>query len=170
MAGSAAVCPEYRFVNDYYTAQVKTAQVLQQMWDEVGLEVEIKMMETWDQVYDREVNGGPEIFDWSNTAYLADPVGQIYRLYGENGPFQNRLGTYQSPEMNAADEGLFATDLETRRAAMRKMLEVYETIDPPGTYLHKLPMFYGKAKSVTWTNTDVALMDFRAGNLSFAAQ
>lgn len=162
---------EYRYQNDYYTAEVKTAQVLQQMWADVGLNVEIKLMENWDQVYDKNNNGGPEIFNWSNTAYLMDPVGQLYRLYGENGPFQNRLATYVSPEMNAAaDGGLFSTDLETRQAAMRKMLDVYENIDPPGTYIHKLPLFYGKQKSVNWTNTDVALMDFRAGNISFSAQ
>jgi hypothetical protein len=44
------------------------------------------------------------------------------------------------------------------------MLEIYEN-DPPGTYLHVLPMFYGKQKALNWQPMKTAFMDFRAQGL-----
>jgi peptide/nickel transport system substrate-binding protein len=43
-------------------------------------------------------------------------------------------------------------------------MEIYDRIDPPGTYLHDLTLFYGKSKSVAWTAYPVEFMDFRASN------
>src|SRR5580698_6542326 len=53
----------YRLLNNYYTNQVATSQVLVEMWRQVGLNVEITMRETWAQIRDRSSPRG--VRDWS---------------------------------------------------------------------------------------------------------
>ena len=60
-----------------------------------------------------------------------------------------------------------STDLATRRAAFRRLLEIYHEEDPGGTPLHELTMFYGKQENIDWTAYSFEYMDLRAGNLSF---
>jgi len=156
----------YRYLQDYYTGEVATAQILQSMWKAVGLNVKLELKENWDQIEGDGANVGRGVYNMSNGAYYADPIGQIWRLYGPDGLYQD-LGSWASPEFDALGPDLMSIDLATRQAAMRKMLEIYERTDPPGTYLHVLPLFYGKRTDFVWRSTDTAFMDFRAGALSF---
>jgi peptide/nickel transport system substrate-binding protein len=149
----------YRYWKDYYTAEIATAQVLQQMWKAVGLNVKLEMVETTDQA----LAEGQGITDISNGAYYFDQLGQLFRLYGTGGLIPNR-GQWSNRDFDHLGEVLLGVDHEKRRAAAARMLDIYEE-DPPGTYLHTLPMFYGKRKQIAWTPTDTAFMDFRPGNL-----
>src|SRR5262245_20908603 len=40
----------YRYLQDYYTAEVSTAKVLAAMWNDVGLNVQLALKENWGQV------------------------------------------------------------------------------------------------------------------------
>ena len=155
----------YRYQTGYYANEAETAQVLQQMWKAVGVNVELVLKENWSQIYDAS-DGTRGIFNWTATGYYSDPLGQIYRIWGPDGAAQNSLKIYVSPEMNAATEGIFSIDKATRLKSHKAMLEVYERTDPPGTYLHFLPMFYAKRKNVHWNDSGTAFMDFRAGGIS----
>jgi peptide/nickel transport system substrate-binding protein len=150
----------YRYWKDYYTAEIATAQVLQQMWKAVGLNVKLEMVETTDQA----LAAGQGITDISNAAYYTDPLGQLFRLYGTGGLIPNRH-QWSNAEFDRVGAELFGIDHAKRRAAAVRILDIYEE-DPPGTYLHTLPMFYGKRKQLGWVPTDTAFMDFRTGNLS----
>jgi len=154
----------YRYLQDYYTGEVDTAQILAEMWRQVGLNVKLELVENWGQIEDDAEGRG--IFNWSNTASYPDPLGQIARLYGPTGWFQVN-GTYESAEMNAHIPALQTGSKEDRIAAMTAMLEIYERTDPPGTFLHTLPMFYGVRSNIDWTATDTGEMDFSARSLSF---
>ena len=44
----------YRLLNNYYTNQVATAQVLVEMWKAVGLNVQIETKENWSQIMERD--------------------------------------------------------------------------------------------------------------------
>ncbi|MEN8656772.1 MAG: ABC transporter substrate-binding protein [Marivita sp.] len=155
----------YRYLQDYYTGEVDTAQILAEMWRQVGLNIKLELVENWGQIED--VAEGRGIFNWSNSAEYPDPLGQIYRLYGPNGWFQVN-GTYESEEFNALGEALQIGETPERIEAMRAMLEIYERTDPPGTYLHTLPMFYGVRNTINWVPTDTGFMDFSANSLSFS--
>lgn len=154
----------YRYLQDYYTSEVDTAQILVEMWRQVGLNVELELVENWGQIED--VAEGRGIFNWSNSANYPDPLGQIWRLYGPDGWFQ-RNGTFESAEFNSHGPALMTGSTEDRIAAMRALLEIYERTDPPGTYLHTLPMFYGMRTGIDWSPTDTGFMDFSANSLSF---
>lgn len=149
----------YRYLKDYYTNEVATAQVLQQMWKAVGLNVKLSLVESTEQV----LAAGQGISNISNAAYYPDPLGQILRLYGKGGLIPNRK-QWSNAEFDKVGEDLLGLDHAKRRAASARLLDIYEQ-DPPGTYLHTLPMFYGKRRKIKWTPNDTAFMDLRAGNL-----
>ena len=46
----------YRLLNNYYTNQVATAQVLVEMWKAVGLNVQIETKENWTQIMERDAD------------------------------------------------------------------------------------------------------------------
>ena len=155
----------YRYLQDYYTGEVDTAQILAEMWRQVGLNIKLELVENWGQIED--VKEGRGIFNWSNSASYPDPLGQIYRLYGPEGWFQVN-GTYESDELNKLGEVLKVGETPDRIEAMREMLEIYERTDPPGTYLHTLPMFYGVRSNIEWHHTDTGFMDFSARSLKLS--
>jgi peptide/nickel transport system substrate-binding protein len=154
----------YRILPDYYTLQAQTAQVLVEMWRAVGLNVELQVRENIQQVVDGASPRG--IRDWSNSILFQDPVGALWRLYGARGPTQQTYKEWTNDAFNRLGVELETTlDVETRRAVFGRMLDIYEEIDPPGTTLHDLTMFYGKRKGIGWAPYPVEYMDFGPGNL-----
>lgn len=155
----------YRYLQDYYTAEVSTAQVLGSMWEAVGVKVELELKENWSQVEEKVSDEGRGVTNSSNGAYFPDPLGQVYRLFGPNGDVQPP-GWWKNDEFNKMGDILMTADHAARREAFARMLDIFEQ-DPPGTYLHQLTMFYGKRKDLKWAPTNRAFMDFRAGALEF---
>ena len=154
----------YRYMMDYYTGEVITAQILQQMWASVGLNVKLDLKENWSQIETDEVAEGRGIINWSATAIFPDPLSQIARLYGPDGWFQVH-NMWKNEDFNKAYAALNGDNPVVRRKAVAQMLEITENQDPPGTYLYLLPLFYGKSDNVKWEPSVAHLMDFRAGNL-----
>ncbi|GGO84217.1 ABC transporter substrate-binding protein [Marinobacterium nitratireducens] len=154
----------YRYLQDYYTGEVSTAEILADMWRQVGINVKLELKENWAQIEDAPEGRG--IFNWSNNAEYPDPLGQIYRLYGPDGWFQ-RNHTYQSEAFNNWGEQLKSSDKAKRVEAARQILDIYERLDPPGTYLHTLPMFYGVRTSLEWIPSDTPYMDLSSRMLRF---
>lgn len=156
---------QYRYQIGYYDREAETAQILQQMWKAVGINVDLVLKENWKQIMDNS-DGKRAIHNWSCTALYADPMGLAYRIFGETGQFQTVYKSYISPEMNSASIGIFSTDNAIRMKSHKAIMEVFERTDPPGAYLHYLPMYYGKRKNIIWTDSGTAFMDFRAGAIS----
>ena len=157
----------YRTNPAYYALQLPTAQVLVEMWRAVGLNVQLQVQENWTQILAPEGRG---IRDWSNSVLFQDPAGALSRLYGPRGPVQGSYKEWTNAAFNADCEVLETSlDIPERRAAFARMLDIYETTDPPGTVLHDLVMLYGKKKSFAWQPYPVEYMDFGPANLSFPA-
>lgn len=149
----------YRILNNYYTNEVATAQVLVEMWKAVGLNVELEMRENFSQVLN---DPGRGIRNWSNTMALPDPAGNLWRLNGPRGPVQGSYREWSNEAFNRAGAVLeSSTDTATRQAAWRSMLDIYDNTDPPGTVLHQFGLFYGKRRDVAWQPLPVEWMDFR---------
>ena len=157
----------YRLLNNYYTNQTPTAQVLVEMWRQVGLNVQIEMKENWTQVQER--SPGRAVRDWSNTCLFADPVAGMVRGFGPNGEMQLQ-GEWKNEEFNRLCTVLeSSTDRAARRTAARRMLEIAEREDPAYTLLHQAATFTAKRKDIQWQAAKAWAMDFRAGNLRFPA-
>jgi len=152
----------YRLLNNYYTNQVSTAQVLVEMWQQAGLNVQIEMKENWGQIFER--NGGRAIRDWSNSATYNDPVSSIVAQHGPNGE-QQQYGEWTNEEMNRLSVELeTGTDHAKRRQAFARMLMICEREDPAYTVLHQNATFTAKPRALKWRASPTFAMDFRAVN------
>ncbi|MFT8242549.1 ABC transporter substrate-binding protein [Roseomonas sp. BN140053] len=152
----------YRLLNNYYTNQTPTAQVLVEMWQQVGLNVRIEMKENWTQVLDR--NGQRGVYDWSASAPFNDPVSCIVNQFGPNGQVQ-QVGLWSNEESNRLSVELeTSTDRDRRKAAFRRMLEICEREDPAYQVLHQNATFTAKRKEIRWKAAPAFAMEFRQGN------
>jgi peptide/nickel transport system substrate-binding protein len=153
----------YRLLNNYYTNQVANAQIMVEMWRQVGVNVAIEMRENFSQVTDR--TPGRALRDWSNTALFADPVAGLVRGLGPRGELQ-ASGEWVNAEFNALAERLeTSTDRAARAAAHRRMLEICERDDPACMVLHQAANFTAKRRDIRWQAAKAWTMDFRAPNL-----
>ncbi|OYW66171.1 MAG: ABC transporter substrate-binding protein [Bosea sp. 12-68-7] len=152
----------YRLLNNYYTNQNATAQILTEMWRSVGLNVQINSVENWSQIMQR--NDSRAVRDWSNSAPFSDPVSSIVNQHGPNGQ-QQQIGEWTNTEMNQLCEVLeTSTDRARRRTAFRRMLEICEREDPAYTVLHQNATFTAKPRALQWKASPAFAMDFRPGN------
>ncbi len=152
----------YRLLNNYYTNQNATAQVLVEMWRAIGLNVQIEMKENWAQILAR----GPEraVRDWSNSAAFNDPVSSLVNQHGPNGQ-QQQVGEYANEELNRLSVELeTSTDRARRKVVFRRLLEIAEREDPAYTVLHQNATFTAKRRDIRWKASPAFAMDFRPGN------
>jgi peptide/nickel transport system substrate-binding protein len=157
----------YRLLNNYYTNQTATAQVLVEMWRAVGLNVQIEMRENWNQITDRATQRG--IRDWSVTSLFADPVAALVRAFGPRGEAQLG-GEWTNEAFNAACAEIETTlERDRRRAAIRRALEIAEREDPAYIVLHQTATFTAKRRDIAWRAARGWPMDFRGPNLRFGA-
>ena len=154
----------YRLLNNYYTNQVATGQILVEMWRQAGLNVEIQMKENWQQIFDQSTQRG--VRDWSNSAPFNDPISSIVNQHGPNGQ-QQQAGEWSNEEMNKLSGMMeVETDMAKRKAQFKRMLEICEREDPAYTVLHQNATFTGKRKDIQWKAAPSFAMDFRQGNFA----
>lgn len=152
----------YRLLNNYYTNQTATGQILAEMWQQVGLNVEIEMKENWQQILEQTPTRA--VRDWSNSAPFNDPVSSIVSQHGPNGQ-QQQVGEWTNKEMNTLS-GFLETSMDQgkRREAFKRMLEICEREDPAYTVLHQNATFTAKRKDVKWKAAPAFAMEFRKEN------
>jgi peptide/nickel transport system substrate-binding protein len=154
----------YRLLNNYYTNQVSTAQVLVEMWRAAGLNVQIEMKENWQQIFD--TNSPRAVRDWSNSAGFNDPISSIVAQHGPQGQ-QQQVGEWANEEMNKLSVAMeVETDMQKRKAMFKRMLEICEREDPAYTVLHQNATFTAKRKDIKWKASPSFAMEFRANNFS----
>ncbi|WP_091523990.1 ABC transporter substrate-binding protein [Aerobium aerolatum] len=152
----------YFLLNNYYTNQTATGQVLTEMWQQAGINVEIQMKENWSQIFAGEGERG--LRDWSASNLVNDPVTPMVNQFGPNGQAQQNL-EYSNAELNQMSVVLeTSTDHETRRKAFRRMLEIAEREDPVYTLLHQNAVFTGMKSELNWKAAPAFAMDFRRDN------
>ena len=154
----------YKLVNNYYTNQVATAQIMVEMWKAVGLNVELQLKENWGQVLTR--NEPRAIVDNSVTAFFNDPVSYAPTLAGADGDLSTG-GFWSNTEAHALVGVLQnSVDPAARLAAHRRMLEVMERDDPALMLLHETANFTAARRDTQWKPARSFVMDFRSRNFS----
>ena len=142
-----------------------TAQVLVEMWRQVGLNVPIEMKENWQQIF--EGNGQRAVRDWSNSAGFNDPISSIVAQHGPQGQ-QQQVGEWTNEEMNKLSAALeVETDMaEAQGDVQARMLEICEREDPAYTVLHQNATFTAKRKDIRWKASPSFAMEFRTVNFA----
>lgn len=148
----------------YYTNGELTSQVLVQMWEEAGLNVQLHVGRPFNTYTDDN-----QIRYWSNPMYFPDPVGAMAPFWGPGG---SRIPQFWTPgaEYDALwDTVRFSTDAAERSEAHAAVLDYFEE-EAPATILFQPLEHYGVRDEITWQpliGSRGYLMDFRSYNLSF---
>ncbi len=152
----------YRARNNYYTAEVATAQVLVEMWRAVGLNVHLEVKENWGEVLDK---AGPRgVRDWSNSPTFDDPVSSIVNQHGPHGAQQGN-GEWTNAEMNTLSGELqSSTDMVRRKAIFARMLVICEREDPAYIVLHQNAAFTAMRRALPWKASPSFFLDFSPRN------
>lgn len=152
----------YRLLNNYYTNQTPTAQIMVEMWNQVGLNVEIEMKENWAQIHDQTGNRG--IYDWSASNTINDPITPLVVQFGPNGQ-ATQMRNYHNDEVNQLSVLMeTSTDHAARKRAIARLLEICEREDPVYQVLHQNAVFTGMKSELKWKAAPAFAMDFRSSN------
>lgn len=155
----------YRTQASYYTNALEAAQVLTEMWKAVGINAELQVVETSAQMRGE----GAQIFNWSNSTRLPDPLGALWVAWGPGGEIQAK-DTWAPESSKAFNEHGLALEAETdpakRKELFTKMLDEWEQ-EAPGTILYQPFEAYAIKRSIQWRPTTFYFMDLRPDNLIF---
>ncbi len=154
----------YKLVKDYYTNQVATAQIMVEMWKQVGLNVDLQIVENWGAVQKKDETRA--ILDDSVSAFFNDPVSYVPTNYGANGGLATN-GYWSNAEAFKAVEVIQSSvDPAARRAAHLRLLEIIERDDPATMVLNQTANFTAARRDTKWVPAKSFVMDFRSRNFS----
>ena len=163
-AGYKGEVIHFRGLNNYYTNQTQTDQIMLEMWRSAGLNVQMSMKENWAQIFEKCPTRG--VRGWSNSAPFSDPVSSLVNQHGPNGQ-QQQTGEWTNVEFNKLSDMLSTSvDPVERQQTFKRMLEIAEREDPAYTVLHQSAVFYAKRKDFAWKPSKTFVMDFRGTNLT----
>ena len=160
-AGYSGQVVPFNIVNNYYTTEVPRAEVLVDMWRDIGVDVDITIHDDFSNL-----NGG--LRNGSTTIVYPDPVGSICLTWSA-GSYWDRQGVMENvPGRDRFFEfcgDLASTlDVEERRRTFGEILGFFET-EMPMVVLHQNAMFYGLRDGIDWRPVESPIMELRAFNL-----
>jgi peptide/nickel transport system substrate-binding protein len=151
----------YQMLNNYYTNQLQTAQIMVEQWKAVGLNVAIEMKENWGQILGKFPGRG--ICENSNSSWFNDPVASL-SAYAPGGQTWE-AGQWENEAIVPLTESLQAgIDLESRRRDFRRILTILEREDPVYNVVHQNATFTAKRRDYKWRPAQSFVVDFRASN------
>jgi peptide/nickel transport system substrate-binding protein len=161
-SGYAGEPVSYRIIPDYYTNGLEAAQIIQEMWKQIGFNAKLEPVENFKAVRAE----GVAIYPWSNTYRYPDPAGAIYVLWGPTSSVQKKYKQWNAPKafndaMTTLNE---SADQKERAAELKKALDIFED-EMPGTILYNPIATYSMRKGIDWTAYPLYYMDFRPDNL-----
>jgi len=153
----------YRTMANYYTNALEAAQILVEQWKAIGVNASLQVVENSTQMRGE----GAQIFNWSNSTRLPDPLGAIWVAWGPNGEIQQQKFWKSAEAFNSTGSALEAeTDPAKRKELFTKMLDIWED-EAPATILYQPSESYAIKRSIAWRPTTFYFMDLRPDNLAF---
>lgn len=154
----------YDTASSYYTNGLLAAQAIMEMWENVGVNGEINVTESW-------TGCSPEMMtrNWSNPMYFADPFGSFGVMWGPGGPSES-CDRFNTTEAYAEDwdQFRFGQSVDERREAYAELMEFIEQ-DPPVLPLYRPYESWGMTDNINWQPLETHIpyvLDFRAGRIT----
>lgn len=151
----------------YYLYMGLAAQAIEDMWQQIGLNVELAQVDDYD--YDNIM-----IRPWSNPMYYPDPMGAMDTHWSTNSwTYERGLWDPQNPDWSETYERVrFSTDPMERRDAYRELLEIAEE-ESGWILLYRPHEGYAMRADLEW-EIPVALRPYtlplRAGQAGFSSE
>jgi peptide/nickel transport system substrate-binding protein len=153
----------YRANSSYYLLGAEAAQVIVQMWQDLGVNARVEILD--------DLGADPEnmsIRAWSNSIAPNDPAVSFYQWWGPNGsPQVNGLWTPEDPRFNGelAEQLLGSMDQATRVAAFQQMLDIWDD-EAPAAILYNQYETYVQRSEIGWNPYTIYGMDLRKQAIS----
>lgn len=153
-----------RITPGYYLQMDLAVQVIQQMWEAVGVKSRLETMENIAQL----VRPGADVRPISVSFRFPDPLGGGLMVNLSKDYSTQKSGFWQPVKFNAiSDELRLATDPAERKRLWSALLDEYEA-EAPALILYQAREYIAKRRNVRWSHYPLYYMDFRPFNLSFA--
>ena len=153
----------YRLIPAYYLNNVEAAQVIQEMWRQVGINAELEFVESFKKTRTESTMA----YAWSNTYRIPDPTGALMANWGPNSAIQAKYKYFQPPEeFNDLGRKLFEmTEMKARADAFNRMLDIFED-EMAMTILYNPIVTFAMKSNFKWHPYTLFFMDFRPSNFS----
>ena len=152
----------YRLLNNYYTNQVATAQILVEMWKRSASTSRSRPRRTGRRSWSARRTRG--VRDWSNSAPFNDPVSSLVAQHGPNGQ-QQQIGEWTNAELNKLSEFLeTSTDRAARKKRSAACWRSASAKTPPIRCCTRTRPSPPSRNRIKWKAAPAFAMDFRAGN------
>ncbi|TCR61230.1 ABC transporter substrate-binding protein [Bosea sp. BK604] len=153
-----------RITPGYYLQMDLAVQVIQQMWEAVGVKSRLETMENIAQL----VRPGADVRPISVSFRFPDPLGGGLMVNLSKDYSTQKSGFWQPVTFNAiSDELRLATEPAERKRLWLALLDEFEA-EAPALILYQAREYFAKRRNVRWSHYPLYYMDFRPFNLSFA--
>lgn len=157
----------YDTASAYYTNGLLAAQAIMEMWNAVGVNGTINVIES-------STTCDPKLMtrNWSNPMYFADPFGSFGVMWGPGGPSES-CGRFNTDEayLDSWDRFRFSETVEVRRTAYAELMAHIER-NPPVLPLYRPYEAWGMRADMDWKPLPSHIpyvLDFRAGRVTPAS-
>jgi len=148
----------YRIRTAAYGPELATAQIVISMWEQVGVKIDLQIVENFAQMM---AYPGVGMRNGVDPVLVNDPLFGLWRSYD-----RSQKDIWSNEEFfTLGDKLQSSTDVEERKKANTRMMDIFDE-DPPGIILHTMGVFYGKRKGVKWAPIPSVYMNFRGASLA----
>jgi len=156
-----------RVLEGYYTNYLQAAQILQEMWRDIGINVKIEVRDSGATL--RE--GTYHLMNASDGMQVNDPLHPFYTTFGPTAPrtAENSKNREWAPPARFWELGELlstTTDVEERKKLFREALDIFDA-EVPEVPLFQAVDYYAMRETVDWKPYSFFPMDFGPNNLSF---
>src|SRR5690606_31576178 len=148
----------FRTMVGLYGPELATTEILIAMWQQVGLNFDLQIVENFGQLM---VYPGTGIRSGVDPILVPDPLFGLWRSYNESEREVWENETFY--EWGHVLES--SLDPDERKAAFDAMMDIFDE-DPPALILHTMGVFYGKRAAINWDPIPSVYMDFRNASQS----
>lgn len=153
-----------RITPGYYLQMSLAVQVIQQMWQAVGVNSTLQTRENLSLV----TQPGADVRPTSIAFRFPDPLGGGLMAHLSRDYSLQKGGFWQPVRFNEISDALAAaTEPAERKRLWLALLDEYEA-EAPALILYPVREYFAKRRAVRWTHYPLYYMDFRSYNLAFA--
>jgi peptide/nickel transport system substrate-binding protein len=151
-----------RVLANYYVNGETVIQAIQSMWQAVGINAKLEIVENWTQAF---APGAAAVMGGCGFEYAA-PEALASCFFGDQALTRQRGFPQGVPDLDALAKNLATLDEAQRQATFKSILDVFDD-QVPAIPLYRTPQFFAAKQSLSWAPTADYRTDFRPYNLSF---
>jgi peptide/nickel transport system substrate-binding protein len=153
-----------RLAPGYYLQMVQAVQVIQAMWQSVGVVSRLETRENLSLV----LQPGADVRPTSVAFRFPDPLGGGLAVHFAPTYFVQADGYWRPTTYNEVLAAFrAATEPNERRRLWLRLMDEFEA-EAPALILYRAHEYYAKRRSVRWRHPPLYYMDFRADSLAFS--